>query len=231
MSVTDLTASTQDYLKAIWTLQEYSEDPVTAKVLAEKIGVRLSSASDAVRKLADQQLVIHQPYGSVELTAEGTGYAIDMVRRHRLIEAFLVETLGYRWDEVHEEADALEHAVSDMMIDRIDQHLGFPTRDPHGDPIPRRDGSIDAPELDCLSVLHVGDRARIERISDADPAMLQFFARQGLHPGVEFTIVPSAPYSGSMAVSVGEESSEPVWLGVDATNSIWVYRLSSPETS
>ncbi|WP_346772219.1 metal-dependent transcriptional regulator [Auritidibacter ignavus] len=150
MSVTDLTASTQNYLKAIWTLQEYSEDPVTAKVLAEKIGVRLSSASDAVRKLADQQLVIHQPYGSVELTAEGTGYAIDMVRRHRLIEAFLVETLGYRWDEVHEEADALEHAVSDMMIDRIDQHLGFPTRDPHGDPIPRRDGSIDAPRARLL---------------------------------------------------------------------------------
>ncbi|TDP89445.1 DtxR family iron (metal) dependent repressor [Leucobacter luti] len=133
MSVSALSASTQNYLKAIWGLTEWSSAQVTPTLIAERTGLKLSSVSDAVRKLASQGLVDHAPYGAVELTETGRSYALVMVRRHRLIEAFLVSVLGYSWDQVHDEAEHLEHAVSDFMIDRIDEFLEFPTRDPHGD--------------------------------------------------------------------------------------------------
>ena len=132
MSVTSLTASSQTYLKAIWNLQEWSDDPVGTSMLAAKVGVRLSTVSEAVRKLTEQGMLQHTRYGSVALTEEGAQHAVAMVRRHRLIETFLAEILGYRWDQVHEEAEALEHVVSDFMVDRIDELLGYPTKDPHG---------------------------------------------------------------------------------------------------
>lgn len=140
MSVSALSASTQNYLKAIWGLTEWSSAQVTPTLIAERTGLKLSSVSDAVRKLASQGLVDHAPYGAVELTETGRSYALVMVRRHRLIEAFLVSVLGYSWDQVHDEAEHLEHAVSDFMIDRIDEFLEFPTRDPHGGshPVSRR---------------------------------------------------------------------------------------------
>ena len=146
MSVTSLTASSQTYLKAIWNLQEWSDDPVGTSMLAAKVGVRLSTVSEAVRKLTEQGMLQHTRYGSVALTEEGAQHAVAMVRRHRLIETFLAETLGYRWDQVHEEAEALEHVVSDFMVDRIDELLGYPTKDPHGDPIPSRAGDIEHPD-------------------------------------------------------------------------------------
>src|SRR5699024_2252848 len=153
MSVSQLTPSTQNYLKIIWGLQEWSDDPVTPSVIAGKAGLRMSSVSDAIRKLASQELVTHTPYGAVSLTDIGRRHALAMVRRHRLIETFLVETLHYRWDQVHEEADALEHAVSDFLITRIDELLGHPERDPHGDPIPAADGTISTPDAVQLSTV------------------------------------------------------------------------------
>jgi DtxR family Mn-dependent transcriptional regulator len=140
-----LSAVAQDYLKVIWNAQEWSLDKVSTKMLAEKLGVSASTASESIRKLAEQGLVDHEKYGAVTLTESGRRAALAMVRRHRLLEAFLVKELGYSWDEVHDEAEVLEHAVSDRLVARIDAKLGFPQRDPHGDPIPGPDGQVPTP--------------------------------------------------------------------------------------
>ena len=133
----DLTAVAQDYLKTIWTAQEWSHEKVSTKMLAERIGVSASTASESIRKLADQGLVHHEKYGAVTLTDAGRGAALAMVRRHRLLETFLVNELGYGWDEVHDEAEVLEHAVSDRMLDRMDAKLGYPDPRPARRPDPR----------------------------------------------------------------------------------------------
>ena len=144
VDVSGLSPSNQDYLKALFKLGEWHDDPVTVKMLAQHIGVRLSSASDAVRRLEKKGLVTHTPYGAIGLSTEGRAFALAMVRRHRLIETFLVESLHYRWDQVHAEAEQLEHCVSDFFLERIDAELGFPSRDPHGDPIPSATGDYPA---------------------------------------------------------------------------------------
>lgn len=221
MSVSVLSASNQNYLKAIWSLGEWSDEPVTTSMLAARVGVRMSTASDAIRKLHDLGLVDHTKYGAVTLTGEGRAHAVAMVRRHRLLETFLVDVLGYRWDQVHDEADSLEHAVSDLLIERIDEHLGRPDRDPHGDPIPRPDGSV--VELDAISLtdLGTGRRARVERISDDDPALLQFFAEQGIGIGTMLEARPGAPYSGGVEV-LASGADKPLTLGRAATDAVWV---------
>lgn len=221
MSVSDLSASSQNYLKAIWSLREWSDEPVTPSVLATRVGVRVSTASDAIRKLTDQGLLEHAPYGSVSLTEDGRRHAVAMVRRHRLIETFLVQTLGYRWDQVHEEAETLEHAVSDFMVERIDEHLGRPDRDPHGDPIPCADGSVSKPDAVPLTDVTPGAVVQIERISDDDSALLQFFAENGIGVGTVLTTSAGAPYSGAVDVVV-DRSGTPLPLGKDATDAIWV---------
>ena len=180
MSVSTLSESTQNYLKAVWSLGEWSDVPVTASMVAARTGVALSTASDAIRKLSTQGLLEHARYSAVSLTPEGRSHAVTMVRRHRLIESFLVEVLRYRWDQVHEEADMLEHAVSDFMIDRIDELLGHPERDPHGDPIPAADGTVTRPDAVLLTSVGAGARVRVERISDDDSELLQFFADHGI---------------------------------------------------
>lgn len=221
MSVSDLSASAQNYLKAIWGISEWSSAAVTPTLIAERTGLKLSSVSDAVRKLAAQGLVKHAPYGSVELTETGRSYALAMVRRHRLIESFLVSVLGYSWDQVHEEAELLEHAVSDFMIDRIDAFLEFPTRDPHGDPIPSADGTVTIPDARQLSAIGAGHRVVVERISDSDPALLQFFEEQGIAIGATLEIGEGAPFSGALDARVaGADASIP--LGPPATDALYV---------
>lgn len=221
MSVDELSASAQNYLKAIWGLSEWSDEPVTLKLIAQRAGVALSSASDAVRKLTEQGLLSHARYGSVELTEVGRSYALVMVRRHRLIETFLVETLGYRWDEVHEEAESLEHAVSDFMVERIDDVLGRPQRDPHGDPIPAADGTVTLPDARRLTDVGVEGRFVVERISDTDPSMLQFFESQGIGVGATLVVAAGAPFSDALEVRSGESGS-PTLLGRSATDALYV---------
>ncbi len=224
MSVSELSSSSQNYLKAVWTLQEWTDEPVTATALASRTGVRLSSASDAVRKLADQGLLDHTRYGSIALTPQGRAYALTMVRRHRLIETFLVQVLGYRWDEVHDEAEQLEHAVSDLLVERIAAQLGHPDRDPHGDPIPTADGEVHLPTTVVLTDLPAGHRGRIERISDADPELLQFFAAKGIDVGVEFTVEAGEPFSESISLVL--DGGETVPLGRAATDAVRASDLS-----
>ncbi len=221
MSVSHISASTQSYLKAIWTLGEWSDEPVTATTIAQRVGVKLSTASDAVRKLTDQGLLEHSPYGAVTLTEQGRIYALEMVRRHRLIETFLVDVLDYTWDQVHDEAEALEHAVSDFLIERIDTHLGFPQRDPHGDPIPQENGTVPRIEAIRLSELAFGTSARVERVADADSQLLEFLAERGLVAGSDVVTAQSDPYSGAINVFVSS-SDTPISLGRNATDAIWV---------
>ncbi|UFU02990.1 metal-dependent transcriptional regulator [Ruania suaedae] len=229
MSVSQLSASAQNYLKVIWALQEWTGEEASPSQIAARAGVRLSTVSDAVRKLAEQGLVEHAPYGAITLTDAGRLHALAMVRRHRLIESFLVQVLGYTWDQVHDEAETLEHAVSDFMVDRIDHHLGHPTRDPHGDPIPTPDGQIELPDAVVLSTVEPGARVRVERISDDDPALLQHFAERGLGVGSELEIRAGAPYSEALEV-VLPDGAAPLTLGRSATDAVWVTaaRTSAP---
>ena len=196
MPVSELTPVAQDYLKVIWTATERSPTPITVKALAARLEVRPASVSEGLRRLADQGLVVHEPYGAIELTEAGRLHAVAMVRRHRLLETFLVETLGYAWDEVHEEAEILEHAVSDLLLDRVDAALGHPDRDPHGDPIPAADGTSRAPAALPLAEAVPGEH-RVARISDDRPDVLRALAERGV--GLDTTVVVTAGPGGRTA--------------------------------
>ncbi|MFC8732686.1 metal-dependent transcriptional regulator [Luteimicrobium sp. NPDC057192] len=225
-STTDLTSVAQDYLKVIWTAQEWSADPVTTKLVADRMGVGASTVSETVRRLGSQGLVEHARYGSIELTPEGRRHALAMVRRHRLIETFLVETLGYGWDEVHDEAEVLEHAVSDGLVARIDALLGHPERDPHGDPIPRVDGTVPRPGAVSLAELAAGDHGRVARISDADPDVLRYLDELGIRLDTELRVVGRRTYAGVLEVTLpetGPSAAPPILqLGLPAAEAIWV---------
>ncbi|MDR2380707.1 MAG: metal-dependent transcriptional regulator [Bifidobacteriaceae bacterium] len=215
-------AVAQDYLKLIWLAREWQRDePVTTTMLAVKLGVSPSTASEAVKRLAERGLVRHVPYAAVELTADGERLALAMVRRHRLLEAFLVETLGYAWDEAHDDAEVLEHAASDRFIAALDTFLGAPSRDPHGDPIPLDDGSVVHPVASALSQAPTGTVAIIERISDADPAMLRYFASVGLVPAAPVSVLERRDFAGVIALAVGPDA-RLVELGEIAAGAIWV---------
>ncbi|WP_405491977.1 metal-dependent transcriptional regulator [Nocardia sp. NBC_00511] len=215
-----LSSVAQDYLKVIWTAQEWSpQEKVSTKLLAEKIGVSASTVSEAVRKLADQGLVEHARYGSITLTDDGRRAAIAMVRRHRLIETFLVNELGYGWDEVHDEAEVLEHAVSETLVERIDAKLGHPDRDPHGDPIPSVDGAVPTPPAKQLSDFGAGESGRVARISDSDPAMLRYFDSLGITLDIPIAVVERRDFAGTIAVRIDERT---VDLGSIAAEAIWL---------
>ena len=212
MAVTDLSSATQDYLKCVWTLQEWTGGPVSITALAERLGVRTSSASDGIKKLAEQGLVDHVAYGGITLTDAGRAHAVAMVRRHRLLETYLVSDLGYGWDEVHDEAEVLEHAVSDRMIAAIDARLGHPTRDPHGDPIPSADGAANLPEAVPLALAEAG-QAVVVRLSDADPERLRRFALAGLTPDAVVTVAASGAVSvGGRELSLDGDDRAAVWV-------------------
>lgn len=238
VSVDDLSPSMQNYLKVIWGLQEWSDAPVSNSAIAESAGVRLSTVSDALRKLSDLELVGHARYGSVTLTDLGRVHAVSMIRRHRLIETFLVRHLEYEWDEVHDEADRLEHAVSDELIDRMDRVLGFPTRDPHGDPIPSASGAVHRPDAVPLIAAPAPCRVRVERISDADNGMLQFFASRDIVVDAVLHVLPGQPYSETVTVRVGDlgavadsDDVSAVSLGPAAAASVWVSLETTPDRS
>jgi DtxR family Mn-dependent transcriptional regulator len=219
MPVSDLSPVAQDYLKLIWSATEWSGDPITVKQLSERMGVRAATVSDGIRRLADQGLVVHEPYGAIELTDDGRRGAVAMVRRHRLIETFLVEELGYGWDEVHDEAEVLEHAVSDALVDRIDRRLGYPARDPHGDPIPTADGTPRRPEAVPLLDAATGVPLSVVRISDADPAVLRYLGERGIGLDAVLTIDEHRAFAGDVTVRLDGAA---VVLGATAAAAVWV---------
>ncbi|ADX75178.1 Mn-dependent transcriptional regulator (plasmid) [Pseudarthrobacter phenanthrenivorans Sphe3] len=221
MPFSDLTSSAQDYLKLIWTGTERSDVPVTIGWLAKGLGVSASTASEGVRKLADAGLVTHARYGHVELTAAGREHAVVMVRRHRLLETFLVQILGYSWDEVHDEADVLEHAVSETMITRLDQLLGHPARDPHGDPIPPTEPAAEPGAEIPLSAAPVGPALTLVRVSDADPALLKYCAGLGLLPGTDLTVLEPRPFAAGTTIRLAGHDAG-IEIGPEAAEAVWV---------
>lgn len=184
MEVEDLTPVAQDYLKVIWSATEWGDPPITTTALARRFHSTAANVSLTLRRLEGQGLVKYQPYRPAELTEVGRRLAMSMVRRHRLLETFLARELGYAWDEVHDEAERLEHAVSDDLLNRIDQRLAHPQTDPHGDPIPPADGSVIQPEPTLALVQAPSGQYQVARVSDADAAVLARLARAGLIPGV-----------------------------------------------
>lgn len=201
MHVTDLPDKTQDYLKTIWGICDHEGKPATLGAVAARLGQKNSTASEAIKRLADNGLVHHERYAGITLTERGQALALAMVRRHRLLETFLVTVLGYTWDEVHDEADLLEHGISDQLLSRIDAYLGHPTKDPHGDPIPTSEGTLSEVETEHLGAVAEGRTVRVERIHDRDDELLRYLADHGIVPGADITVV-QATSAGLMMVKV-----------------------------
>ena len=199
-----LTAPAEDCLKAVYELERAGAGaPVTTNDLAHRLTLAAASVTGMVKRLAGQGLIDHARYRGVRLTDEGRRTALRTLRRHRVIEAYLVSVLGFGWDRVHEEAERLEHSASDELVDRMALALGNPAVDPHGAPIPTRDGGIvEGPAGRPLSDLAAGERGRIARVEDDDADRLRYLATLGIRPGVEFELVDRAPFDGPLTVRV-----------------------------
>jgi DtxR family Mn-dependent transcriptional regulator len=193
----------EDYLKTIYMLRE-REGAATTTGIAAVLEVTPASVTGMIKKLAELKLVRHTPYQGVELTKSGEKIALEMVRHHRLLELFLVEALGFAWDEVHAEADALEHVISEEFEERIAARLGQPTVDPHGDPIPAKDGTIVAVKERALLAMQVGESAQITHLSDTHSEMLRYAASLGLTPTTRLTLIEVEPFGGSLRVKIGK---------------------------
>ena len=201
-----------DYLKTIYAHTEWQDQPITPSVLAARLGVAPSSVTEMVKKLAASGLVNHEPYRAVTLTADGRERAVSMTRRHRLIETWLVREFAYSWDEVHDEAEVLEHAVSDRMLEKIDARLGRPTHDPHGDAIPSRDGTIERTPFVLLADAapdHAGD---VLRVSDRDPLLLRAITASGIDVGTHLVVRDGGVELAGTPIDLPEGAAEVVWL-------------------
>ncbi|WP_209325981.1 metal-dependent transcriptional regulator [Brevibacterium renqingii] len=207
MRAGEVSEVSQDYLKAIWSAQEWGGDPMTATELANRFGTTKANVTEVLKRLDELELITRVPYRPPVLTAHGKAIALSMVRRHRLIETFLVESLGYGWEEVHDEAEILEHAASDRLIDRIDAFLGHPTSDPHGDPIPGPDGRVDSHTPTLLAEAAAG-HYEVLRVSDADPQVLGKLAEAGVLPEAALEVIDCSDEHVTVAIGGGQEMIE-----------------------
>ena len=199
------TEAIQDYAKALYALERQTGgEPVATNALAERMRVAPGSASAMLKRLADLGLAEHEPYRGARLTTEGRRLALEVLRHHRLLELYLSEHLGVPWDRVHDEAEALEHVLSEDLEARIAAKLGNPTHDPHGDPIPSSDLDIDEGETVSLDDAPDGSRGRFVRVSDSDPAKLRYLEAQGIALGEAFELVDRQPFEGPLTVRIGD---------------------------
>ena len=199
------TTAVEDYAKAIYSLSHDGRDPVSTNALAERLRVTPASASAMVKRLDDLGLARHAPYHGVELTKRGSQLALEIIRHHRLLELYLAESLGVPWDRVHDEAEILEHVLSEELEELIAAKLGDPKRDPHGDPIPSRELEIVEEETETLESLAPGARGTFVRISDSDPDMLRYLAERGIAPGAKFEVVDKQPFGGPAFARFGDQ--------------------------
>jgi DtxR family Mn-dependent transcriptional regulator len=195
-----ISAHIQDYAKAVYALQQREGAAVSTNDLAERLGVTPGSVSGMVRKLAELDLVEHERYHGVRLTSRGRRVALEVLRHHRLIELFLATELGMSWDQVHDEAEVLEHVLSEELEQLIAKRLGNPTLDPHGDPIPTPAFDIDERETYSLDQLQAGASGRFVRVSDSDPAMLRYLSEQGISLGDRVEVSGRQPFGGPVFV-------------------------------
>ena len=193
----------QDYAKAIYALEQREQGAVTTTALADRLGVTAASASGMVKRMGELGLVEHEPYRGVSLTAPGRRVALEVIRHHRLLELYLAESLGLSWDRVHAEAEVLEHHLSEELEELIAAKLGNPTHDPHGDPIPSRDLTIEERATKSLDALSAGTTGTFTRVSDSDPDMLRYLGERGIAPGDEFEVVDKQPFDGPVFVRFG----------------------------
>jgi DtxR family Mn-dependent transcriptional regulator len=208
------TPAAEDYLKTIYAHTEWQPEPITPKVLADRLGIAPSSVTEMVKKLAAGGFIAHVPYGPLTLTSAGRQRATAVVRRHRLIETWLVRELGYTWDEVHDEAEVLEHSISDRLLEAIDTHLGHPTSDPHGDLIPTADGSTLRVASLLLAEAASGHTGTVLRVSDRDPGILRSLADAGIVPGISLTVIDASTVrvAGGITHSFSSDVAAAVWL-------------------
>lgn len=213
-----LSRSIEDYIKVIYRLEADNERATTQRI-ADQLRVSMASVTGMVKHLAAEGYLRHKPYYGVKLTDRGRRVALTMIRRHRLIELFLHETLGLSWDEVHDDAEILEHAVSDRLIERIFEFLGQPEFDPHGAPIPRVDGSFQPLQGTPLASCEAGVRGKILHVSDDDPEFLRYLSRLGIRINIAFRVVERAPFDGPLTLQVARRK---VILGAEAARRILI---------
>ena len=196
--------------------------PATTNDIADRLAISPASVSGMMRRLAEQRLITHEPYRGVRLTGAGRRAALKTLRRHRILECYLTEVLGYEWDVVHAEAERLEHAASDELIERMAAALGNPTLDPHGAPIPTRDGRVDEARLGTLAAVALGERVRVRRVQDEDAERLRYLAELGIRPGAMVRILDRAPFDGPLTLWVGESAGTTRAIGVGLAAEVYV---------
>ncbi len=211
----------ENYLKAIYLIanRRHEAESVATGELAQALSVSPGTVTGMLKTLSEADLATYTPYEGARLTPSGRRLALKVLRRHRLLELFLAQTLRMAWDEVHEEAEHMEHAASDRLIDRIDDYLGHPAVDPHGDPIPRPDGSLTEPPGMPLTHLTRGARFRVVRVVDQDPAFLRYLTECGLDLGAEGELLENRPEAGILAFRLRDRHAA---LGIDAAAKILV---------
>jgi DtxR family Mn-dependent transcriptional regulator len=198
-----LTPAVEDYAKAIYALESREDQPVSTNALAERLGITPGSVSAMLKRLDELGLITHLPYRGVRLTDDGRRIALEVLRHHRLLESYLADALGMSWDRVHDEAEVLEHVLSEDLEALIDAKLGHPTHDPHGDPIPSADLELEESLTERMESLEPGDEGRFVRVSDSDPEMLRYLADRGISPGERFEVRDRQPFGGPLFVAFG----------------------------
>ncbi len=212
------TESIEDYLKAIYEIQK-EKGKVSTNALSEKLGVAPASVTSMIKKLSLKKLLTHKRYQGVKLTQAGQKIALEVIRHHRLIELYLAEALGVPWDRVHEEAEKWEHVLSEDLEDRMDAALGHPTRDPHGSPIPSRDGTMIELDSTPLADMRPGQHGVVAEVSDHDPKLLRYIGKMGLYPKARVRVVSVEPFSGPITLKVGDSSHV---LGAEAAQYVFI---------
>lgn len=205
MPLPPVTRMVEDHLTAIWKALEWPDGTPTTGDLSAQLGVTASTVSANLKKLARDGFIDYEPYGPIDLTETGRSVAVAIVRRHRIIETYLVRALGLGWDEVHAEADRLEHAVSDLVLERMDAALGHPSTDPHGDPIPAPDGTLPPDDSRSLTSVPAGAEVEIARVSDRSPDVLRYLDEQGVTVGTRVQVEEVNPAASIVGLAVGEE--------------------------
>ena len=208
----------EDYLKAIYQFAR-DDEKVSTSNLAQQMKCSPASVTNMLQKLSELKLVEYEPYQGVTLTEAGRKVALETLRHHRLIELYLAEVLGYSWDKVHAEAEQLEHVISEEFEEKIDRALGHPTTDPHGDPIPTKDGKITVPQLRSLWETPGGKEVKVCRVSDRDPEVLRYLGTIGIFPDVELKVLKKGPFNGPLHVEVDDSEHS---LSEELANQIFV---------
>jgi len=215
-----LSRSIEDYLKAIYQI-ESGGTPAQTSAIADALSLAPPSVSGMLKRLAENGLIEHEPYRGVTLTSGGRRTALKIVRRHRILESYLVSKLGYDWDTVHDEAERLEHAASDQMVERMAMALGNPRYDPHGAPIPTPAGEIESPDLVSLNNIPVGELAELRMVSDTEPERLRFLASLGLKLGARFEVLARQPFRGPLTIRLVGAIPRDQVLGHELAESLW----------